>query len=1029
MGLFTLFGIFLCGQVISSTLSGNGTSGGFTVQENSSLQLTCSSSTDFKHASYQRRYLDKSPDTITAVGYGSSGCGTDPTPPPYLTCFCVSRREYACVIRNVKRAMNGDVWFCTLTFENDVVTNSGNITIVVQIGITAVSMVLPADHSVSVINNTTRQFRCETSAGNPQATVQWYKDNGTPDRADDTLITTGTETDTRASGSLIVTIGKLTLTVKRNDNEVGIYCSANNGGDWQYSSSVVLDVQYEPSIPKLYYQGDMVNSPVRILSERSITINCSSTGNPSPKYAWKYPGGGSQTGPTFTLASVLRTHAGDITCTATNNLSPTGGGMVDRARQTTASLQILYCNISCSSDAFPTQITYSWSTPGRELVTGKSLFLINVTRTSDKGQYILTAKNTMSPTGGHTETGTNTTAFSVDVQFRPEVDLPETYDIFMGSVLNYSCPFIPGDPSQTSLYWTRSVENRQWHGQFVSISSVQKSDAGLYTCTATNRMTPTGFPNRNGSHSGTMHLNVQYKSLVSDFHVTEYIATVNVTKSEFSNATFNCTVDSNPPSTINIRKDGKIRRSVDNSKQLAYTIANLTCWDAGRYTCDGSNRFNNDTPSEKDLKLFVKCTPRRSPDLDITLNFTAELHKNATLQYTVIAYPVPSPSQFVWKRCISNSKNCSNLSNLSGKTKVTTVGLSSSLTILDIDMDDFGVYSISIANGIGEELVEEMYLQPVGPPDLPTAFDTIEKSIGETQATLTWIPGFNNGFRQTFHLSYRTLNEFATVFNVNVSDNELAKNINYTLNQLRPGKKYYVELFASNADGNSMSVNATFTTLVHLVIYPDGPSAAIVGGSIGSSICAVLIIGGVILGVIKFRNVGNKTEEKLLPGKQHADGLQHPVDEDDELPEIVENSMYVPTGDISRKVNNSDTDALYAQPNKSKASGSEDAELYAGVNKVAKKKAAGKKHKKSTYENKAFENSTYENHELQETKKQVNKDGLIYADLSFPKLPKGQKPLIHGLDDITVYADVDLSRKADPLPDSDDHGSGGKKKK
>ncbi|WAR06243.1 hypothetical protein MAR_021612 [Mya arenaria] len=137
--------------------------------------------------------------------------------------------------------------------------------------------------------------------------------------------------------------------------------------------------------------------------------------------------------------------------------------------------------------------------------------------------------------------------------------------------------------------------------------------------------------------------------------------------------------------------------------------------------------------------------------------------------------------------------------------------------------------------------------------------------------------------------------------------------------------------------------------------------------------------------------------------------------------------MYVPTGDISRKVNNSDTDALYAQPNKSKASGSEDAELYAGVNKVAKKKAAGKKHKKSTYENKAFENSTYENHELQETK--VNKDGLIYADLSFPKLPKGQKPLIHGLDDITVYADVDLSRKADPLPDSDDHGSGGKKKK
>ncbi|WAR06297.1 hypothetical protein MAR_021666 [Mya arenaria] len=94
------------------TLSGNGTSGGFTVQENSPLQLTCSSSTDTQYVTYSRRYTDKSPNIITAVGYGSSGCATDPTPPSYLSCSCVSRREYVCVIRNVTRAMHGDVWFC-----------------------------------------------------------------------------------------------------------------------------------------------------------------------------------------------------------------------------------------------------------------------------------------------------------------------------------------------------------------------------------------------------------------------------------------------------------------------------------------------------------------------------------------------------------------------------------------------------------------------------------------------------------------------------------------------------------------------------------------------------------------------------------------------------------------------------------------------------------------------------------------------------------------------------------------------------
>ncbi|WAR05466.1 hypothetical protein MAR_020835 [Mya arenaria] len=135
--------------------------------------------------------------------------------------------------------------------------------------------------------------------------------------------------------------------------------------------------------------------------------------------------------------------------------------------------------------------------------------------------------------------------------------------------------------------------------------------------------------------------------------------------------------------------------------------------------------------------------------------------------------------------------------------------------------------------------------------------------------------------------------------------------------------------------------------------------------------------------------------------------------------------MYVPAADISRHINNSGADALYAQPNKTKASSSAGTELYAEVNKVAPKKAAAKKHGKKAYENKTFEDSSLE---LTENKKNVNKDGLVYADLDFPKPRKGQNPYIHGHDDKTVYEEVDLSRKADPLPDSDDDASGENKK-
>lgn len=54
-------------------------------------------------------------------------------------------------------------------------------------------------------------------------------------------------------------------------------------------------------------------------------------------------------------------------------------------------------------------------------------------------------------------------------------------------------------------------------------------------------------------------------------------------------------------------------------------------------------------------------------------------------------------------------------------------------------------------------------------------------------------------------------------------------------------------------------------------------------------------------------------------------------------------------------------------------------------------------------------------------KKNVNKEGLIYADLAFNDQLKGQKKLvIIGSDDRTPYAEVDFTKKADPLPDSDE---------
>ncbi|WAR05146.1 CONT-like protein [Mya arenaria] len=671
---------------------------------------------------------------MTSVGYGSSGCGTDPVPPSYISCSCVSRREYVCVIGTVTRAMNGDVWFC--------LTPGGNIRD--DIGITSVSMVFPAVSPVSVIEHTAQQFRCETSAGNPQAIMEWYKDNGTPDMTDDTEIISGKETNTSASGTLSVTIGKLTLTVQRNDHEVGVYCRANNGGAWLYSLN-----------------GSEVTSPLRVIFGRSMTLICSSMGNPSPTYTWTYHGRGSQSGLTLTLVSVQTRHAGTVTCTARNKLTPSGATAVDKTQSTTINLQVLYspsspsCTISgkfisttailvegtdriisCTSYANPPLVTYIWSTPSGGQVSGANLSLTNVKHPADHGQYTLTVTNTMDPTEENTETGTNSTAFS---------------------------------------------------------------------------------------------------SSVTEFRVTGNRHEANVTETDKGSTTFTCMVDSNPPSTIKIKKDGELRKSVDHSKELEYTIANLACTDAGLYTCGGSNQFNFDKPSAKELHMFVTCSPRRPPGQDIKLNFTARLHDN----YTVVAYPVPIASQFVWKRCFGRNI-CVQLSNIPAKYEITTMDLSSNLTIVDTDIDDFGVYSLSVSNGIGEEIVEDIFLQSVDPPDTPSWFMVISNTVTSSSAVLSWIPGPNNGSPQTFQISYRVLNTLADWLDVSVQHNGETE-MNVTLISLDPGRSYFAKCYAMNIAGDSGKQILTFSTLKE-VAHAESHVAVIAGGVTAGVITMVVIV-------------------------------------------------------------------------------------------------------------------------------------------------------------------------------------------
>ncbi|WAR06013.1 hypothetical protein MAR_021382 [Mya arenaria] len=100
------------------------------------------------------------------------------------------------------------------------------------------------------------------------------------------------------------------------------------------------------------------------------------------------------------------------------------------------------------------------------------------------------------------------------------------------------------------------------------------------------------------------------------------------------------------------------------------------------------------------------------------------------------------------------------------------------------------------------------------PPDSPRGFKVIPNTITSSSVVLTWIPGFNNGHLQTFHISYRPSKPFADWLEMNVTYTGETE-MNVTLDNLEPGESYIVELYALNLEGASVKRNITFSTLTH----------------------------------------------------------------------------------------------------------------------------------------------------------------------------------------------------------------------
>ncbi|XP_060603838.1 synaptogenesis protein syg-2-like [Ruditapes philippinarum] len=722
---------------------------------------------------------------------------------------CLSANQATFTVKQISDMNNGNDWRCAVAAPGYIY--SDNVTVLVQVSVNNVSLTPPTG---SIRENVETIFTCQTSSSRPAANITWYRESTT---GQNQVITSKVSSTTESAVNLEKSTSVLKYTPSRSDNRYKIYCQALNipGRTPMMSTKFQMDVQYSPeSAPYIQYFSN--GRTYKVIENSRGELSCIiKGGNPLATLAWNCFNNGLSTdtsGTTVTkTVTWFATRGPDRSCTCQSSHPITGTQSVSvivqvlytpdspriKVKGTAVSGPINFIDgksssVLCKSNGKPNPDSYSWNKAGSSSRAGDTL-TFNPVQKQDDGQYICSAQNTMVPSSGDTQTGSNSSTVKINVLYAPEITTLDNQDIVAGSSVNVQCPIIKGNPNPTTFKWTRNGDNRTWSTQTLYIQNVSKNDDMMYTCTVQNIMRPTGSAHETGTDSGSFHLSVLYMASVTSFIVKgNQSSQLSVTVDEKADVQFICTVDSNPGSSIKIQLPDKTFYRKESTKTLIYNHTKATCLDTGVYTCSASNAYNLGKVSEKKLTLFVRCYPR--PLTPVKGNVNSALRIQSSFSFKGLAYPIPIFTWYrkqgtVWKELSNNTH-----------TSISITGVDTNLTINNVSTSDYGEYQLKIENEI-DIFIQHYTLIPEDIPENPQGFQHLYENLTESSITVHWIPGFDGGPRQTFVLRYKTNSDMFWT-DINISDNG-EKNMSYTVTSLTSGTLYNFVLYARNKIGNS----------------------------------------------------------------------------------------------------------------------------------------------------------------------------------------------------------------------------------
>uniref|UniRef100_A0ABM0MI06 Nephrin-like n=1 Tax=Saccoglossus kowalevskii TaxID=10224 RepID=A0ABM0MI06_SACKO len=663
------------------------------------------------------------------------------------------------------------------------------------------------DHAVKAGDWVT--LTCKSTNSNPPSFITWWTAGRQVKTSDDVVV--------KAPNGGYITSQNLTVELKAQTDSVLYTCQATNEELLQsVSNSVTLSVQYPPDQPLIsgYSEGSIIKAG-NLLRMTCVSVG----GNPRADLVWlkngqiledvgNYATSGNIATNELSIIAEQADNGAEYACNASNAATyeplmtsvelnvyfpPTGVSLRTEPETAREGERVVIVCTSSSSNP-PSEIT--WFKDGVQDIgmdngtiegdnggsSSVSFFILEEVSADDYGKHFLCRAT--NPKLGESAND----AVTLGVQYAPlfhtqanqTIDSYETIGDFLLNISAIANPttitymwYRDGKPIDIDLSKTYSMAD---NGSLI-LHNVTRQEAGIYTCQASNA---------EGKRNLSLVLNVFFAPVIqiSD----ELIVSIGHTSPLVCEAAANPKLDD----FIHWAREGYVSSMYQQHYQdgkSTLILTNITKAHAGPYICNADNGI------EPKASKVVQVIVQYAPSIDKSPSRVKVASTAGKTTYLICAAEGAPQVHFRWKKDSKEFNSTKPRHKVELYHKTYSVFYESRLTITEVDdKTDFGQYVCEAYNDLGTDVVKIM-LERTGVPSAPGDLRVVTKA--DTSVVLTWVPGFNGGLLQSFHIRFNERGaktySYVDVFPPNATK--------FNVVSLRPDTMYDFNIRSSNSHG------------------------------------------------------------------------------------------------------------------------------------------------------------------------------------------------------------------------------------